>query len=437
MAYDKDSFAQELKNAGLNDDEIAIELKNMDALHAQPTAPSTPKAASQTVLSPPPTVQQQAQKNVQGLSALAQEREKQDQTVYDQYLNPLEKALDTDVGKIGAGVLGGAALVYGGTKLKDRFFSPSGGGEINRNIDIPFDDGPPAPPAPPPSNKLPSAAQLTDDQWRSQLSPQEQEMLAKSDAAKAAKAATQAPQVTPEPPKFILNQPPVVGEAPPVAPQKAPVAPPVVAPETAEQPKEKTKKKAGRPPKSSLPPPDMNVPEGMREQYNKPKGGIGPGGYNWFASQVGEDAPKRWEEQYGKRNVPAAQVQEDYSKTRYPPTQETNAAKSGGSFGRPKYIPDYIRGSTNLNGAYTAGLTGLAAILLAPSIKQAIKSGKEGDIGMAAAEASNVLNLHPLGMLANNVFGLTPEELKILRKSEQAKKVDAGRGIAPPSAYKR
>ena len=72
------------------------------------------------------------------------------------------------------------------------------------------------------------------------------------------------------------------------------------------------------------------------------------------------------------------------------------------------------------------GSTALAGLLVAPSIMAAKKSAQEGDIGMAASHASNVLNLHPLGMLGNMLFGTSPEELQTLRENDKARKAKAG-----------
>jgi hypothetical protein len=72
------------------------------------------------------------------------------------------------------------------------------------------------------------------------------------------------------------------------------------------------------------------------------------------------------------------------------------------------------------------GSTALAGLLITPSIMAAKKSAQEGDIGMAASHASNVLNLHPFGMLGNMLFGTSPEELQTLRENDKARKTKAG-----------
>jgi hypothetical protein len=88
-----------------------------------------------------------------------------------------------------------------------------------------------------------------------------------------------------------------------------------------------------------------------------------------------------------------------------------------------------------------AGVTG--ALILASDLANAAEEGvaaaKQGDTQMARGYATDILGAltGPLGMLASQTLGTSPEDLKILRAAEQARKVGAGRGIAPPSAYKR
>jgi hypothetical protein len=51
---------------------------------------------------------------------------------------------------------------------------------------------------------------------------------------------------------------------------------------------------------------------------------------------------------------------------------------------------------------------------------------KNKDYGLAASQAAELLNFHPYTLLANQLFGSSPEELKILREADQAKKAKAG-----------
>ena len=199
-------------------------------------------------------------------------------------------------------------------------------------------------------------------------------------------------------------------------------------------------------------------PSGMRTQYTKKKGEIGPGGYNWFASQVGhEEAPARWEEQYGKKNVPYKQVEADYQATRYPPSPKTVEGKSGGAFGKPEYIPEHIRGSSNLKNL--AGLAGVSGLLMAASspesqaamaraseaIKdigispEAILRGKGDELGRMGNAYVTAGNPSYLRELKSQLDVETNPERRaiLLREFQKIGGSGAGRGIAPPSAYLR
>ena len=206
---------------------------------------------------------------------------------------------------------------------------------------------------------------------------------------------------------------------------------------------------------------------GMRENYTKPKGinpatgepFIGPGGYNWLANQVGpEAAPKMWEEQYGKRNVPHAQVQADYSATRYPPTAVTVEGQSGGAFGKQKFIPEYIKGAATPAALAT---TALAAALPALGVaavnkyqgnkeevnknlqeaKDAIKSlatmpyeaGKEALHGNVNPLIDMITSLHPVGAMYN-ALSMNDQAIieKMLAQEKWANNRKLG-GISPPT----
>lgn len=202
-------------------------------------------------------------------------------------------------------------------------------------------------------------------------------------------------------------------------------------------------------------------PQGMREQYKRNKANpIGPGGYNYFASQVGhEAAPTRWSEQYGEKNVPHAQVQSDYSNTRYPPKPNPTGAKTGGAFGTPKYIPEFIKGGASLG---NLGATAAAAAIpsLAAAGYQAYKGNKEKvdaelkdawnsmkslvtmpvDVAKSASKGDfgpfkdMLMSMNPGTLLMNE---MNKRDEAALQRMIQSEKVGAGRGIAPPSAYKR
>ena len=199
-------------------------------------------------------------------------------------------------------------------------------------------------------------------------------------------------------------------------------------------------------------------PPGMRTQYTKKKGEMGPGGYNWFASQVGhEEAPVRWEQQYGKTNVPYEQVQAEYQATRYPPSPKTVEGKSGGAFGKPEYIPEHIRGSSSLKNL--AGLAGVSGLLMAAAspesraamaraseaIKdigispEAILRGKGDELGRMGNAYVTAGNPNYLSQLKAQLDVETNPERRsvLLREFQKIGGSGAGRGIAPPSAYMR
>lgn len=88
-----------------------------------------------------------------------------------------------------------------------------------------------------------------------------------------------------------------------------------------------------------------------------------------------------------------------------------------------------------------AGVTGalISMAELANAAQEGTSAAKEGDSQMARGYATDVIGAltGPLGMIASQVFGTSPEDIRTLRAADQAKKIGAGRGIAPPSAYQR
>lgn len=101
-----------------------------------------------------------------------------------------------------------------------------------------------------------------------------------------------------------------------------------------------------------------------------------------------------------------------------------------------------IRGKNQVPAALKAG--GPAALLMAIADSANAAQGgsaavKQGDTQMARGYATDLVGAltGPLGMIASQVFGTSPEDLRVLRAAEQGRKVGGGRGIAPPSAYQR
>ena len=198
-------------------------------------------------------------------------------------------------------------------------------------------------------------------------------------------------------------------------------------------------------------------PQGMKEQYKKSKSQpIGPGGYNWFASQVGhEAAPARWAEQYGEKNVPHAQVQREFSETRYPPKPNPTGEKTGGAFGSPKYIPEYIKGNASLGGmAATMGAAAIPALAAAgyhayqgnkekvnAELKDAWNSMKSVvtmpiDVAKAAGKGDFgpfkdlLMSMNPGTLLMNEA---NKRDEAVIQRMIQAEKSSSNRGIAPPN----
>jgi hypothetical protein len=100
-------------------------------------------------------------------------------------------------------------------------------------------------------------------------------------------------------------------------------------------------------------------------------------------------------------------------------------------------VPLSQQGKANVGGmAGMAGL-GLGGLMVAPAMAEAAQAAKRGDVGMAASNAAELLNLHPVTSILNQLLGTSPQELETLRKAEQGRKVGGGRGVAPPSSYQR
>lgn len=204
-------------------------------------------------------------------------------------------------------------------------------------------------------------------------------------------------------------------------------------------------------------------PMGMRENYKSNKAEpIGPGAFNHLANNVGaEKAAEIWKDVYGEKNVPYKQYMEKYSqeagKNMYGPVVPLpEGAKPGGSFGTPKYIPEFIKG-----GASIGGMAGAAVIpaLVAAGV-QAYKGNKEAvnaelkdawnsmkslvtmpvDVAKSAGKGDfgpfkdMLMSMNPGTLLMNE---MNKRDEAALQGMIQAEKVGGGRGIAPPSAYKR
>ena len=179
-------------------------------------------------------------------------------------------------------------------------------------------------------------------------------------------------------------------------------------------------------------------PEGMRTQYTKNKANpMGPGAFNHLANNLGiEKAIEVWEGRYGKTNVPYSEFMPEFEKAagkqmHGPVKPLAEGAKPGGSFGKPEHIPEYIRGSAPIE---AMGRTALAALGILP-VAQKLKQGDYKGALNEAIPASAFID--PRISLALSPLYTSEEEIATLKKAEQGRKVGAGRGIAPPSAYQR
>lgn len=122
---------------------------------------------------------------------------------------------------------------------------------------------------------------------------------------------------------------------------------------------------------------------GMREQYHKSKKNpIGPGGFNWLSGQEGPNAQQLWEEVYGKKNVPYEQVVSDYSKAKVGPQIPRESGKPGGSFEKPKEIPEYIKGSASIPALLSLAGNALGGVAIAKEVKEAKKTGDWSNVGL-------------------------------------------------------
>ena len=211
---------------------------------------------------------------------------------------------------------------------------------------------------------------------------------------------------------------------------------------------------------------DATAPQGMRENYKRSKTEpIGPGAFNHLANNVGLDnATKIWQEVYGQKNVPYAEYMAQYSKAagkemQGPVRPLAEGAKPGGSFGTPKYIPEYIKGSASPQ-ALMATAAASAIPALAAAGYQAYKGNKEKvdaelkdawesmksvvtmpiDVAKAAGKGNFgpfkdlLMSMNPGTLLMNEA---NKRDEAAIQRMIQAEKVGAGRGIAPPSAYQR
>ena len=485
---DKEAYASKLRSAGFSEDEISSDVQAIEADQPAPApvAPPPPIKPSsnfggggspmtQPEVAPPPMSPAPASAAISELKDLQQARKEQDMALDDQVLN-------STVGKMAAG----AALAYGlpkAGKLIGKFFGETEPQKPFNASDIELGE--------PVSRegKLPTQAQINESEWRANLSPQEQQMLERSEAAKAAKAAAPvaapapAPVAVPEPvvqpaaanPKApALVQPPAGAVAPPVAEPVIPVAPTAapaeVAPapavpapvEVAPAPEAAKPAKAPKPEYfegyKKLPGTERQVlgtfgvakdteraktlvnalkstlPEGAALEFPKTEAGVSKGGMpnpqdvmSFTNKHLGTDMKL---DEKGKFPADFRYTEENLAKMHQSVLDEYANAKT------PAAKAAAEKGFATLRSL--AGLAGFGA--LAYGSLEAYKHGKKtGDWTPAGELGINTIAgaINPALMLGTHMTGLNSGEEQELAKRRYNAMVGGGRGVAPPSTYQR
>jgi hypothetical protein len=179
----------------------------------------------------------------------------------------------------------------------------------------------------------------------------------------------------------------------------------------------------------------VDVPEGRIASYPNPKRNkqgkdvIGQGGWHWYQGQMGPEAEKQWLTQFGRTNQTYADVKQAIKEGRLQGAEVKEG--KGGSFPREATVPNYIRGSAPVEAMARTGLGALGIMPVAKKIQEGDYKGALNELIPAMAMISPSLSL------AASPLYTSDEEIAILKKAEQGRKVGAGRGIAPPSAYMR
>ena len=279
-----------------------------------------------------------------------------------------------------------------------------------------------------PATPAPQAPQATPEAAPQSQMERLQQIQTEAAAANAAKPTA---PVVPEAP---------VAEAPKAIPELAGPAPELVGPKQAIAPPVETK--AAIPPMIGPSPetPTVLPPEGWREQptTNKVKGEVvGRGAFNHLANNIGiEAARKLYQEVYGGKNVVSYdQMIEEMQKISGPPKPLPEGAKPGGSFGRPKYIPPEIKGSTTLEGVSSlanAAIKGLFGLDVARQVKQGIE---EKDTPKIVNALGSLSLFNPLTAILGGGLVTPPEDEEKIKKMIYKEKVGAGRGtqgVPPP-----
>ena len=390
---DREAYVGKLKAAGFSPEEIDADVAEIEAVQPTPVPVVPPLVAAQPNLQADKPAQL-----VKQLADVAQARDEQNQDLTGQVLgNELSQTIKdlsgSTLGQAGLAVGAGYGLYKAG-RLAERKFGPSGEMDVSKRVE-------PTMEAPKESSRLPVAAQ------QSPYSPDEQALLAKSEANRVAKeqeaarrAAAAPPIPTQEPPAFILNKPTGADIPPANAPKKVwepptaslavsapalpPAAPTTTTPSTetpAEAPKEKPAKKTGRPAASTLEPTTFR-PD------------LGPGD-NWLYNTAGPDRRKailaEFNEGKPAKDYKTAQelykkYQEKYPKDMFGPVIPVEQAKARGI--KP---PDNYGALGKV--AKVGGVAGLA--LTAAELANAAQQSKKGNDAPLRESLFNLLGMVP------------------------------------------
>jgi hypothetical protein len=359
--------------------------------------------------------------------------------------------------------VGAKAIEYGGKKaiekgksvLENRRIAKEANANINRNVDIPFFEPPPPPPLFTPGAPESKLAVESQAKFGAPLADVEKHFNVKITNLKDAEILTNNYK------NYMNSLSGAVSNQPAGIPTGTSAMSSLTNQRLSETPAAPVPKQITAAPINAAQTNQLTT--GMRENYKRSKAEpIGPGAFNHLANNVGvEKAAEIWKDVYGEKNVPYTEYIAKYSKEAgkemYGPIRPLpEGAKPGGSLGTPKYIPEYIKG-----GASIGGMAGAAAIpaLVAAGV-QAYKGNKEAvnaelkdawnsmkslvtmpiDVAKAAGKGDfgpfkdMLMSMNPGTLLMNE---MNKRDEAALQGMIQAEKVGSGRGIAPPSAYKR
>ena len=307
---------------------------------------------------------------------------------------------------------------------------------------------PPKTTAPSTTQNIPSAVPNVGNQMPSNMATG---YGAAPEVTPAVKTSTEIPQGTTEAPTEMIGPPPEL-----VGPRQ-PVEPPVdIKTRTRRTNEQIAAEKAAQ---------LAATPEGMRPVPINPRQNVGPGetigvgGYTYAHGAFGPETQQRWEEQYGKTNVPHKQVQKDIAGAKFGPQPE--GVSSNFKFTRPMYAPAYIKGAASPQAlATTAGLATIPSLATAgyeaykgnqeavdknlseawDSLKSVatmpydvVKAAGKGDFGPLK---DMLMSVNPATLLMNATNKHDEEILRqMIAKEKYSARVGAGRGlqgIPPP-----